>query len=229
VKDPALEDYVAGIEKHFAARRGAVHVLSPRDFALAKSWYQAGLPLGAVLVGIDRAFEKEANVSSLSFCRSFVEAAATRATPTLVSASRANDDAADPPLGDPAALVHALRAALERLASEPAFESALRQLREVDDLLSVATRPNWPYVEDKLRQVDAAVSAAAVARLSDAERAALLAEARSGLERQRRRVDAAALAEAERRQLVRRARERLGLPAVALLPVRRRENGTEQP
>jgi hypothetical protein len=66
VKDPDLEAYVESIEKHLRARRGVDHVLSPRDFGLARSWHQAGLPLATVLVGIDRAFES-GEVTSLSF------------------------------------------------------------------------------------------------------------------------------------------------------------------
>ena len=73
MKDPAIEDYVSAIETHLRARRGVDHILSPRDFALARAWYEAGVPLATVLVGMDRAFEQAANVSSLSYCRRRVE------------------------------------------------------------------------------------------------------------------------------------------------------------
>ena len=73
MKDPALEAYVSAIEDHLRARRGVDHILSPRDFALARTWYEAGVPLATVLVGMDRAFEQKPNVSSLSFCRRRVE------------------------------------------------------------------------------------------------------------------------------------------------------------
>ena len=36
--DPALESYVAAIEGHLRARRGVEHILTPRDFALARAW-----------------------------------------------------------------------------------------------------------------------------------------------------------------------------------------------
>ena len=53
----AVEAYVEAIEAHLRARRGVDHILSPRDFALARAWYEAGVPLATVLVGMDRAFE----------------------------------------------------------------------------------------------------------------------------------------------------------------------------
>jgi len=51
----SLEAFVEAIEGHLRARRGVDHILSPRDFALARGWYQAGVPLATVLVGMDRA------------------------------------------------------------------------------------------------------------------------------------------------------------------------------
>ena len=68
-----LDAYVEAIESHFRTRKGAEVTLSPRDFALARSWHQAGVPLAVVLLGIDSAFEADPSASSLSFCRRRVE------------------------------------------------------------------------------------------------------------------------------------------------------------
>ena len=70
---PDVRGYVEAIEAHLRARRGVDHILSPRDFGLARSWHEAGVPLATVLVGMDRAFESAANVTSLAFCRRWVE------------------------------------------------------------------------------------------------------------------------------------------------------------
>jgi hypothetical protein len=70
---PTEIGYVEAIERHLGTRRGREHVLSPRDFALARSWYGARIPLATVLSGIDRAFDSGAQVSSLAFCRRLVE------------------------------------------------------------------------------------------------------------------------------------------------------------
>ena len=71
--DPGLAAYAEAIEAHFRARRGTEVTLSPRDFALARSYFGAGIPLAAVLLGIDRAFESDPNVSTLHFCRRRIE------------------------------------------------------------------------------------------------------------------------------------------------------------
>ena len=44
-RDPELEAFVEAIEQAFRARRGKEHVLAPREFALAKGFYEAGVSL----------------------------------------------------------------------------------------------------------------------------------------------------------------------------------------
>ena len=51
-------NYFTEIEDHFQRRRGALTLLSPLDWALMEIWKDAGIPLEAVLRGIDAAFDK---------------------------------------------------------------------------------------------------------------------------------------------------------------------------
>ena len=51
-------NYFTEIEEHFQRQRGAQIYLSPVDWALISAWQEAGIPLAAVLRGIDQAFEK---------------------------------------------------------------------------------------------------------------------------------------------------------------------------
>lgn len=213
--DTAVEAYVEAIEAHLRARRGVDHMLSPRDFAQARSWHQAGVPLATVLVGIDRAFESGADVTSLAFCRRRVEdlvAAGPRPTARPSPASEAV------PLEEVARILGLL---LERLAglraATGAFEPPLRKIREVQDLLAVATRPNFEYLRIKLREIDDDVSAAALQALGPEEVDLLRAEAGRAVERHRGRVDDAALEDARGRYTLQRARERLDLPRVCLI------------
>jgi len=46
-----------GIEEYFWKKRGAHLLVSPLDWAIMETWQRAGVPLEAVLKGIDRAFE----------------------------------------------------------------------------------------------------------------------------------------------------------------------------
>ena len=51
-------NYFTEIEERFQQRRGAVLLLSTLDWALIETWREAGIPLVAVLRGIDTAFDK---------------------------------------------------------------------------------------------------------------------------------------------------------------------------
>ncbi|HEY6547926.1 MAG TPA: hypothetical protein VI589_08460 [Vicinamibacteria bacterium] len=213
-----LDAYVEVIESHFRTRKGAEMTLSPRDFALARSWHQAGVPLAVVLLGIDSAFEADASASSLSFCRRRIEDLAQASSSP---SPRAGGPATGTERLHPGEVIEVLTLLEERLRavaprSRGAFELALRRLQEVRDLVTVASRPNWDYVRSKLREIDESVNAAAVAALPAEEQSALREEATRAGERHRGRVDAASLAEAVNRFAVQRAREKLGLPRVNL-------------
>jgi hypothetical protein len=51
-------NYFTEIEERFQQRRGSLLLLSTLDWALIETWREAGIPLDAVLRGIDAAFDK---------------------------------------------------------------------------------------------------------------------------------------------------------------------------
>jgi len=69
-------NYFTETEEHFRRARGtSLFLMSPLDWALVESWKNSGVPLEAVLRGIDAAFEKwrarkvkTQMVNSLAFC-----------------------------------------------------------------------------------------------------------------------------------------------------------------
>lgn len=68
-------NYFTEIEECFQQARGVTTLLSTLDWALIESWKDAGIPLEAVLVGIERTFEKYhkrpqrfRKVNSLAYC-----------------------------------------------------------------------------------------------------------------------------------------------------------------
>jgi hypothetical protein len=74
--------YFSEIEEHFQRRRGNILICSPLDWALMEVWKEAGIPLEAVLRGIDAAFDKydrrakkTRKVNSLAYCQQEVLAA----------------------------------------------------------------------------------------------------------------------------------------------------------
>jgi len=50
--------YFTEIEERFSRRRGSILLLNTLDWALIETWREAGIPLEAVLRGIDDAFDK---------------------------------------------------------------------------------------------------------------------------------------------------------------------------
>src|SRR5258708_2405071 len=77
-------NYFTEVEEHFQRVRGTgLFLLSPLDWALIETWKDAGVPLEAVLRGIDVAFEKwrqrknrRQAVNSLAYCTQAVMAEA---------------------------------------------------------------------------------------------------------------------------------------------------------
>lgn len=68
--------YFSEIEEHFQRRRGSILICSPLDWALMEIWKEDGIPLEAVLRGIDAAFDKydrrikkTRKVNSLAYCQ----------------------------------------------------------------------------------------------------------------------------------------------------------------
>ena len=51
-------NYFTEIEERFQQRRGSILLLSTLDWALIETWREAGIPLEAVLRGIDAAFDR---------------------------------------------------------------------------------------------------------------------------------------------------------------------------
>lgn len=90
-------EYFSEIEERFVARRGSVLLISTLDWALIETWREAGVPLAAVLRGIDAAFDKYearrirtkgrlAKVNGLAWCAQAVMEAAAELAEASVGA-----------------------------------------------------------------------------------------------------------------------------------------------
>src|SRR4051812_38755134 len=86
-------NYFTEIEEHFQRRRGTTLLLSTLDWALIETWKLAGIPLQAVLHGIDSAFDKydarptrSKKVNSLGYCAQAVLIAAEDMKEAVVGA-----------------------------------------------------------------------------------------------------------------------------------------------
>jgi hypothetical protein len=71
-------EYFTAIETEFIRRRGTPFLLSPKDYALARRWFELGIPAADVCAGIAEAFDRRevrgaaAKVNSLSYCEGAV-------------------------------------------------------------------------------------------------------------------------------------------------------------
>jgi hypothetical protein len=162
--DPAVENYFnyfTEIEERFLQRRGGGLLLSTLDWALIETWKDAGVPLEAVLRGIDAAFDrydqrpsKTKKVNSLAYCSQQVLGAAEDMKEAAVGATE----------GAPAA---------KSQGFEPEIVAAfLRRNAEILETASADTRARPLIIETgrTLRQLADEVIAKPSARLEDLER-----------------------------------------------------------
>jgi hypothetical protein len=191
-------------------------LLSPLDWALIESWKNSGIPLEAVLKGIDDAFEKwrarkikRRLVNSLAYCAQAVLEAAR------------NTPASDRPKGEapfaPEELSGHLRKNAAAYAQRP--ESALREIAATLEKLAIDTSVELPSLEDLERRLTA-LEDKIVAVLRSAQSDEDLYAIRQSLDRElkpyRGKMTADQLAMLERRYLDAALLERAKLPRLSL-------------
>ena len=90
-------NYLTDIEEHFCRRRGSGLQLSPLDWVLMETWKDAGIPLEAVLRGIDSTFDhydrrpakaKIKKINGLAWCTQEVLAAAAEMKEAATGSNR---------------------------------------------------------------------------------------------------------------------------------------------
>jgi hypothetical protein len=97
-------NYFTEIEERFQQRRGSMLMLSTLDWALIETWRESGIPLEAVLRGIDNAFDKHdvrarkaagrvRKVNGLAWCAQSVVEATEQAMEAAVGAIAGEPDA----------------------------------------------------------------------------------------------------------------------------------------
>jgi hypothetical protein len=217
-------NYFTEIETHFQRVRGtSLFLLSPLDWALIESWKNAGVPLEAVLRGIDAAFEKWRGrkkktqmVNSLTFC---AQAVLTEAQVMSGAARRpATRESAPPfPLDDLREYL-ARNAAAARLAGPDYSEIAAALER-----LAAEAETHYKDLEDlerRLTVLEEKAIAAARHRQSEEQ----LLDARRDLDAQlrpyRSKMTAEHLAMLEKQYLERNLLEKAGLPRLSLFYMR---------
>ena len=184
-------EYFSEIEERFVARRGSVLLLSTLDWALIETWREAGVPLAAVLRGIDDAFDRHdarkarskgrlARVNGLAWCAQAVMQAATEMAEATVGIGVSVEPASD--TGFEAARVAAyleanakvLDVAVSALPSvQEAIGIAAGRLRELATEVRAGQHPALDELDRSLSVLEERLRAAVIAGLPESELLAL--------------------------------------------------------
>ena len=221
-------NYFTEVEEHFRrARNSGMFMMSPLDWVLVESWKDAGIPLGAVLKGIDRSFEKYhgakrrrfSTVNSVAYCTQEVLG---------VAREMAHGDAT---------IQQSASAGLEPSALATFFMERAGQLRQAErvpgvpeDLLGgmadtlerLAERAeggelgDLENVERRLTVLDDRLFAAATVALSEDQLLQVGRELDAELKPFRRRMTAEQLRSLKQTYIRRKTFELLGLPRLSL-------------
>ena len=231
-------NYFTEIEEYFWQKRGAHLLVSPLDWAIVETWQKAGIPISAVLKGIDRAFEgwnrsKRAaggrQLKSLAYCVDAVLDAASEAQEAAAGAgpevpsSRANAE----PFSRTELRKYVerntqrLRAAAEKQRAKHAglagrLDDAAMKLHEA---LPLVDSPGALDLEDLERRMTVLEEKLSAALVSDADDEAMLPIRREmdrSLAPYRRKMNAEQLAQLERQYLQKRTFEHFGVPRLSL-------------
>jgi hypothetical protein len=218
-------NYFTEVEEHFQRVRGTgLFLLSPLDWALIETWKCSGVPLEAVLRGIDAAFEKWRSrkskvrvINSLAYCaQAVLEQAQAMAGVAPVRSEK--------PAEAPFALDE-LRAFLSRCAAElrASGEGTYGEIASTLEGLAAEAESHYENLEElerRLTTLEEKMIATAWSRQSEEE---LLAARRTldlELRPYRGKMTAPQLAMLEQQYLERRVLDSASLPRLSLFYLR---------
>jgi len=232
--------YFTEIEDRFAQRRGSLLLLSTLDWALIEAWREAGVPLEAVLRGIDSAFDRhesqrtrlnnrrQRKVNGLAWCAQAVMEAAEQAREASVgmASARPERESGFEPAGVArflkanAAQLEAAATKLPAIASSGAAETAAR-LSELAAWLEVESDAERPAIA--LEELDRTLSvleeklfSALLAATPEAELVAMREQAARELAPYRGKMGAVQIKQVQQQFLQKRLLESHLLPRLSL-------------
>jgi hypothetical protein len=218
-------NYFTEIEEHFQRARGTgLFLLSPLDWALIENWKNAGVPLEAVLAGIDEAFTKwhagkkpRRQVNSVAYCAQAVMRAAERAP----ARNAAQSQPADSPFPESDVQAH-LAAAVSKLRArpEPVFREELAT--SLDHLIANLSEElrSMENLERRLTALEDKMMAAARAAQSEEDLYAMRESLDRELRPYRGKMSADQIVMLERRYLDTALLEHMQLPRFSLFYLR---------
>jgi len=231
-------NYFTEIEEYFWQKRGAHLLVSPLDWAIVETWQKAGIPLSAVLKGIDRAFENFARsrraaggrqLKTLAYCVDAVLDAAEEVKETAAGAGPSaarKQETAEPfsreelrsffsrnaeRISNAASVLHAKQPELAKRVEE----SRLR----LDEMLPLIDTPGALDLEDlerRLTVLEEKLTAGLTANAPEEFMIEIKREMDHQLAPYRLRMTSAQLSQLERQYMQKRLWERYNLPRLSL-------------
>lgn len=224
-------NYFTEIEDQFLRRRGSLLLLSTLDWALIETWREAGIPLEAVLRGIDAAFDKYdarksrarvRRINGLAYCAQEVMAAVEDMKEASVGAAPARARSG-PALGFEQ---ERITAHLENCATQVAAATLAGLTREIADTIADSLRglaedvkaaaPNLEELERRLTVMEEKLFSALTVTTAEADLVAMREESTRELAPYRGRMQTAQIRQVEQQFLHKRLLEKYGLPRLSL-------------
>lgn len=220
-------NYFTEVEERYQRRRGSALLLSTLDWALIETWKDAGIPLEAVLRGIDAAFDaydkkppraKTRKVNSLAYCSQEVLAAAQQMKEAAVGSTR---ESPAEKIGIDVAEVRAflLRNADSVLASASAPEPAkalAAELRNMAETIAADPAADLEDMERRLTVLEERLFATLLTAASDAELLEIRRQADRDIAPYRSKMIAAQIDQLHRQYVNKRLLERAQIPRLSL-------------
>jgi len=226
-------NYFTEIEEHYQRRRGTIVPISTLDWALIETWKEAGIPLEAVLRGIDSAFDrydqrpsKSKKVNSLAYCAQEVLTAAEDMKEAAVGTARESK----PDRGfDPVEIAEFLRRCARelesaKLPSQPGISpktvarEAAVTLRETAAQIE-AKLPRLEDLERKLTVLEEKLFAVLLAVVPDDEVVSVRAQADRELAPYRGKMPPGQVEQLQKQYLHKKLLEKYNLPRLSLFYV----------
>ena len=223
-------EYFSEIEQRFSHRRGSILLLSTLDWALIETWREAGIPLEAVLRGIDDAFDKYdarsqrskgrlRKVNGLAWCAQAVMQATEEMAEAATGVQKA--EAREPAASGfeterVAAYLEHNAAALETSATLSQISEAAQRLRELAAAMRSETPVPFDELDRTLTVLEERILSALHSATSEEELTALRAQADAELAPYRSRMSAVQLKQVQTQFLHKRLLEARGLPRLSL-------------
>jgi hypothetical protein len=229
-------NYFTEIENYFWKKRGAHLLVSPLDWAIMETWQKAGVPLDAVLKGIDDAFESYQRsrrgagkaLKSLAYCTDAVLEAAEEQLEAAAGSGPKNGNA---PAKEPFSreelkayfannAAQIAKAASSTVSTSPELSNRMREIAEslsaAAILIDVPGALDLEDLERRLTILDDKLQALLTSHASEETMLKIRREMDGQLAAYRRKMKAEQINLVEKQYLQKRLLEEFGLPRLSL-------------